>query len=158
MRSRGAQATDIVVILVSADDGVQPQTLEALNHAKAAKTPLIIAISKMDSPGANPDKIKKQMSEHNIIPEDWGGDTSFVPISALKEEGIKELLEQIQLLAEIQELKYQSKAPAKGVVLEARKEKGLGCIVSLLIQDGILHTGESIVAGEVIARARQNEK
>ena len=155
MRSRGAKATDIVVILVSADDGAQPQTLEALSHARAAKTPIIIAISKMDAPGANPDKIKKQMSEHNVIPEDWGGDTSFIPISALKGEGIKELLEQIQLLAEMQELKYQEKAPAKGVVLEARKEKGVGCIVSLLIQDGTLHTGETIVAGEHIGRARQ---
>ena len=155
MRSRGAQATDIVVILVAGDDGVQPQTIEALNHAKAAKTPLIIAISKIDSPGANPDKIKKQMSEHNIVPEDWGGDTSFIPISALKGEGIKELLEQIQLQAEVQELKYQAKAPAKGVVLEARKEKGAGCIVSLLVQDGTLHSGESIVAGERMGRARQ---
>ena len=155
MRSRGAQATDIVVILVAGDDGVQPQTIEALNHAKAAKTPFIIAISKMDSPGANPDKIKKQMSEHNIVSEDWGGDTSFIPISALKGEGIKELLEQIQLQAEMQELKYQAKAPAKGVVLEARKEKGLGCVVSLLIQDGTLNAGDIIVAGECMGRARQ---
>ena len=155
MRSRGAQATDIVVILVAGDDGVQPQTVEALNHAKTAKTPIIIAISKMDSPGANSDNIKKQMSEHNVIPEDWGGDTSFIPISALKGEGIKELLEQIQLQAEIQELKYQAKAPAKGVVLEARKEKGVGCIVSLLIQDGTLHSGDNIVAGECLGRARQ---
>ena len=155
MRSRGAQATDIVVILVAGDDGVQPQTIEALNHAKAAKTPIIIAISKMDSPGANPDKIKKQMSEHNIVAEDWGGDTSFIPISALKGEGIKELLEQIQLQAEIQELKYQAKAPAKGVVLEARKEKGLGCIVSLLIQDGTLNAGDTIVAGQYMGKARQ---
>ena len=155
MRSRGAQATDIVVILVAGDDGVQPQTVEALNHAKSAKTPIIIAISKMDSPGANPDNIKKQLSEHNIIPEDWGGDTSFIPISALKGEGIKELLEQIHFQAEMQESKYQAKAPAKGVVLEARKEKGVGCIVSLLIQDGTLYSGESIVAGECIGRARQ---
>ena len=155
MRSRGARATDIVVILAAGDDGVKPQTIEALNHAKAAETPIIIAISKMDSPGANPDKIKKQMSEHNIVPEDWGGDVSFIPISALKEEGIKELLEQIQLQAEIQELKYQAKSPAKGVVLEARKEKGLGCIVSLLVQDGTLHSGEIIVAGEQMGRARQ---
>ena len=155
MRSRGAKATDIVVILVAGDDGVQPQTLEALNHAKSAKTPIIIAISKMDSPGANPDKIKKQMSEHNVVPEDWGGDTSFIPISALKGEGIKELLEQIQLQAEVQELKYQAKAPAKGVVLEARKEKGLGCILSLLIQDGTLRSGETIVAGPFMGRARR---
>ncbi|MCY4320823.1 MAG: translation initiation factor IF-2, partial [Bdellovibrionaceae bacterium] len=155
MRSRGAQATDIVVIVIAGDDGVQPQTIEALNHAKAAKTPIIIAISKMDSAGANPDKIKKQMSEHNIIPEDWGGDTSFIPISALKEEGIKELLDQIQLQAEMQELKYQAKATAKGLVLEAKKEKGMGCIVSLLIQDGTLYKGDNIVAGECSGRVRQ---
>ena len=155
MRSRGAQATDIVVILVAADDGVQPQTVEALNHAQTAKTPFMIAISKMDSPGANPEKVKQQMSEHNVVPEEWGGDISFVPISALKEEGIKELLEQIQLLAEMQELKYQAKSPAKGVVLESRKEKGLGCIVSLLVQDGTLRSGENIVAGECFGRVRQ---
>ena len=155
MRSRGAQITDIVVIVVAASDGVMPQTLEALNHAKAAKTPIIIAISKMDVPGANPDKIKQQMSEQEIVPEDWGGDTSFMPISATKGEGIKELLEQIQLVAEIQELKCQPSTPAKGVVLEARMEKGLGCVVSLLINNGTLQLGQSILAGECMGRIRQ---
>lgn len=155
MRSRGAQVTDIVVILVSAPDGVMPQTIEALNHAKASKTPIIIAISKMDAPGANPDKIKQQMSEQGIVPEDWGGDISFIPISAVKEEGIKELLEQIQLVAEMQELKCQPEGPAKGVVLEARREKGLGSIVSLLVRDGTLKPGQNIVAGECMGRIRQ---
>ena len=155
MRSRGAKATDIVVILVSATDGVQAQTLEALNHAKVAKTPFVVAISKTDLPGANIDKIKQEMSEHNVLSEDWGGDVSFIPISALKGEGLKELLEQIQLLAEMQELSYQKSVPAKGVVLESRKEKGLGCVVSLLIQDGVLAIGDNIVVGESFGRVRQ---
>ena len=155
MRSRGAKATDIVVILVSAKDGVQAQTLEALNHAKAAKTPFVVAMSKTDLPGANIDTIKKQLAEHNVLSEDWGGDVSFVPISALKGEGIKELLEQIQLLAEMQELSYQKSVPAKGVVLESRKEKGFGCVVSLLIQDGVLNKGDNIVVGESFGRVRQ---
>ena len=155
MRSRGAKVTDIVVILAAADDGVQPQTIEALNHAKAAETPYLIAISKIDVPGANLDKVKKQMSEQGVVPEEWGGGVSFIPISSLKGEGIKELLEQIQLLAEIQELKYNPEAPAKGVTLEARKEKGLGCIVSLLVQDGSLSSGSTIVVGGQMGRVRQ---
>ena len=155
MRSRGARITDIVVILVAADDGIQPQTIEALNHVKAAKTSFIIAISKIDAPGANVDKVKQQMSEHNVVPEEWGGDVSFIPVSALKGEGIKELLEQIQLLAEIQELKYNPETSARGVVLEARKEKGLGCIVSLLVQDGFLKVGNAVVVGEYMGRIRQ---
>ena len=155
MRSRGARVTDIVVILVAADDGIQPQTIEALNHVKAAETPFIIAISKIDAPGANVDKVKQQMSEHNVVPEEWGGDVGFIPVSALKEKGIKELLERIQLLAEIQELKYNPEISARGVVLEARKEKGLGCIVSLLPQDGFLKTGDAVVVGERMGRIRQ---
>ena len=155
MRSRGAQVTDIVVILVAASEGVMPQTLEALNHAKAAKIPIIVAISKMDVPGANPDKIKQQMSEQGIVSEDWGGDTSFIPISATKGEGIKELLEQIHLVAEMQELKCQPEGPVKGVVLEARVEKGLGSIVSLLIRDGTLRSGQNVVAGDCVGRVRQ---
>lgn len=155
MRSRGAQVTDIVVIVIAGNDGVQPQTLEALNHAKAAKIPIIIAVSKMDAPGANPDKVKQEISEQGIVPEDWGGDTSFIPISAIKGEGIKELLEQIQLVAEMQELKCQPSAPAKGVVLEVRMEKGLGCIVSLLVRDGTLQSGQNVIAGECMGRIRQ---
>ena len=155
MRSRGAKVTDIVVILAAADDGVQPQTIEALNHAKTAGTPYLIAVSKIDAPGANVDKVKQQMSEHEVVPEEWGGDISFIPISSLKGDGIKELLEQIQLLAEMQELKYNPTAPAKGVTLEARKEKGLGCIVSLLVQDGSLSSGSAVVVGEQMGRVRQ---
>ncbi len=155
IRSRGVQVTDIVVLLVSAVDGVQPQTLEALNHAQAGKSPVIIAISKMDAPGANPDKIKKQLADRGLTPEDWGGDTSFIPISSIKGEGIKELLEQIQILAELQELKYQSSAPGSGVVLEARKDKGSGAVVSLLLKDGTLKTGQHIVAGEQLGKVRQ---
>ena len=155
MRSRGAQVTDIVVIVVAASDGVKPQTLEALNHAKAAKIPIIIAISKMDEPGAKPDQVKQQLSEKEVVPEDWGGDTSFIPISALKGTGIQELLEQIQLVAEVQELKCHPESLARGIVLEARKEKGFGSMVSLLIRDGTLKNGQIVVAGESIGRVRQ---
>ena len=155
MRARGAKVTDIVIIVVSAADGVMLQTVEAINHAKAAKTPIIIGMTKMDTPGANPDKIKQQMSEHEITPEDWGGDVSFMPLAALKGEGIKELLEQIHLVAEVQELKCQPKALAEGTILEARIEKGRGCVVSLLVQDGTLRLGESFVAGQQTGRVRQ---
>ncbi|MBC6415343.1 MAG: translation initiation factor IF-2 [Bdellovibrionales bacterium] len=155
MRSRGARVTDIVIILVAADDGVQPQTIEALNHVKSAKTPFIIAVSKIDVPGANIDKVREQMSKYDVLCEEWGGDVSFVPISGLKGEGIKELLEQIQLLAEMQELKYDPEDSATGVVLESRKEKGLGCIVSLLVQNGSLKIGSTLVVGEHVGRVRQ---
>jgi len=155
MRARGAQATDIVIIVVSAVEGVRPQTIEAINHAKAAKIPIIVGMTKMDSQGANPDKIKQQMSEYKIVPEDWGGDTSFQPLSAIKGEGLKELLEQIHLLAEIQELTYYPKQAAQGTVLEARMEKGRGCVVSLLVQDGILCKGDYIVAGRHTGKVRQ---
>ena len=155
MRARGAKVTDIVVIVVAATDGVMPQTVESINHAKAADIPMIVAITKMDAQGANPDKVKQQMSEHEIISEDWGGTTSFIPVAALKGEGIKDLLEQINLIAEVQELKCQKKGLAKGVVLEARMEKGRGCVASLLVQDGTLKSGDSIVAGQVSGRVRQ---
>ena len=155
MRARGAKVTDIVIIVVSATDGVMLQTIEAINHAKAAKTPIIVAITKMDAPGANPDKIKQQMSEYEIVSEDWGGSASFIPLAALKGEGIKELLEQIHLVAEMQELKCYPKDLAQGTVLEARMEKGKGCVVSLLIQDGTLHSGESVVAGQNAGKVRQ---
>ena len=155
MRSRGAQVTDIVVLMVASTDGVMPQTLEALNHAKSAKVPIIVAISKMDAPGANPDKIKKQMSEQGVIPEEWGGDTNFIPISATQGQGIEELLEHIQLMADIQELKCDPEALAQGVVLEARKEKGLGSVVSFLIQDGTLKSGDNIFVGKYLGRVRQ---
>ncbi len=155
MRARGAKVTDIVIIVVSATDGVMLQTVEAINHAKAAKIPIIVGMTKMDAQGANPDKIKQQMSEHEIVPEDWGGDTSFMPLAALKGEGLKELLEQIHLMAEIQELKCHPKDLARGTVLEARVEKGRGCVVNLLVQDGTLHSGENVIAGQYAGRVRQ---
>ena len=155
MRSRGAGVTDVAVIVVSAVDGVMPQTVEALNHARSAKIPLIIAVNKMDAPGADMEKVKKQMSEQNVLSEDWGGDTGFIPLSALKSEGIKELLEHIRLVAEIQELKCRPIGPANGTVLEARKEKGLGAVVSLLLKDGSLKTGDFALAGACKGRIRQ---
>ena len=155
MRARGAQATDIVVIVVSAVDGVMPQTEEAINHAKTAKTPLIVAVNKMDVEGASPDRVKQELSKHEIIPEDWGGDTAFIPVSALKEEGIKELLEQIQLVAEVQELKCYPENSAQGMVIEASIEKGRGPVVTLLIQDGTLKVGQNVLAGQFIGRIRQ---
>lgn len=155
MRGRGAKVTDIVVIVVSAADGVMPQTIEAVNHAKAAKAPLIVAMTKMDAAGANPDKIKQQMSEHGLNPEDWGGDVSFIPLAAPKGEGISELLEQLQLIAGAHDLKCRPGALAKGFVLEARREKGRGCVVSLLARDGTLKSGQNIVAGVCSGRIRQ---
>ncbi len=155
MRARGAKVTDIVIIVVSATDGVMLQTIEAINHAKVAKIPIIVGMTKMDASGANPDKIKQQMSEHEIVSEDWGGDTSFISLAALKGEGIKELLEQIDLVAEIQELKCHPKNLAQGTVLEARVEKGRGCVVSFLIQDGTLRLGDSVVVGQHSGKIRQ---
>ena len=155
MRSRGARSTDIVVIVVSAVDGVMPQTVEALNHAKASGTPIIIAVNKMDVEGADVEKIKKKMSEHEIVSEDWGGDVGFVPLSALKGDGVKDLLERILLVAELQELKFYPERPARGVVIEARLEKGRGVVVTFLVHDGILKTGQNILAGECIGRVKQ---
>ena len=155
MRSRGAKATDIVVIVVSAVDGVMPQTVEAINHAKAAKTPIIIAVNKMDMEGADPDKVRQKMAEHNIVSEDWGGDVGFVPVSALKGDGIKDLLERVLLVAELQELKFYPERLAKGIVIEACMEKGHGCVVTVLVQDGILKSGQNLLAGESIGRVKQ---
>lgn len=155
MRARGVQATDVVVIVVAATDGVMPQTVEAINHTQTAVTPMIVAINKMDAPGAQIDKIKQQMSKHKVIPEDWGGDVSFVPVSALKGDGIEALLEQIQVLAELQELKCQLGKPARGLVIESHLEKGRGSVVSILVQDGTLRTGETIIAGDSSGRVRQ---
>ena len=155
MRARGAQATDIVVIVVSAVDGVMPQTVEAINHAKTAETPLIVAVNKMDVEGASPDRVKQELSKHSIVPEDWGGDTAFIHLSALKGEGIKELLEQIQLVAEVQELKCYPKSSAQGMVIEASIEKGRGPVVTLLMQDGTLKVGQNVLAGQFTGRVRQ---
>ena len=155
MRARGAQATDIVVIVVSAVDGVMPQTMEAVSHAKTAGTPVIVAVNKMDVEGASLDRVKQELSKQNIVPEDWGGDTGFIPISALKGEGIKDLLERIHLVAEVQELECNPEEAARGMVIEASLEKGRGPVVTLLIQDGTLKIGQNILAGRFMGRVRQ---
>ena len=155
MRARGAKVTDIVVIVVAADDGVQPQTIEAINHAKNAKVPIIVAVNKVDLPDVNPDNIKNQLSEQELVPEEWGGDTIFCSISALKGEGIKELLEHIQLLAEVHELKANPERSAKGFLIESRMEKGRGWVMTLLVQDGTLESGQVLIAGDTIGRVRQ---
>ncbi len=155
MRARGANATDIVILVVAADDGVMPQTLEAVNHSKQAGVPIIVAVNKMDRPDANPERVKQQLSEHELVPEDWGGSTLFVPISALKGEGIDDLLEQVSLLAEMQELKANPKRSATGLVVESRVEKGQGNVATLLVQDGTLTSGQFLVIGQVACRVRQ---
>lgn len=154
MRARGANVTDIVIIVVAADDGVMPQTAEAINHAKAAGVPIIVAMNKMDKPGANPDKIKQQMTEFELVPEEWGGTTIYVPVSALKKTGLTELLEQISLVAEVEELTANPVRSATGVVIESRMDKGRGPVATLLIQDGTLKVGQSIVVGSVPGRVR----
>ncbi len=154
MRARGANATDIAVIVVAADDGLMPQTAEAINHAKSAGVPIIVAINKMDKPGANPDRIKQQLTEFELVPEEWGGTTIFCPVSALKKEGIKELLEQISLVAEIQDLKANPKRSATGIVIESKVEKGKGSVATLLIKDGTIKVGDHIVAGVVKGRVK----
>ena len=155
MRARGAKVTDIVVIVVSADDGVQPQTVEAINHAKTAGVPIIVAVNKVDLPSANVESAKKQLTEHKLVPEEWGGDTIFCSISALKGEGVKELLEHIQLVAEVNELKANPARSATGVVIESRLEKGRGRVMTLLVQDGTLESGQVLIADNQVGRARQ---
>lgn len=154
MRARGATATDIVILVVAADDGVMPQTIEALNHAKAAKVPIIVAVNKMDKAGANPDRIKQQLAEHELVPEDWGGNTAFCPVSALKGEGVSELLDQVSVLAEVLELKANTQRSATGIVIESRVEKGRGNVATLLVQDGTLKAGQAIVIGTIATRIR----
>jgi translation initiation factor IF-2 len=154
MRARGANVTDIAIIVVAADDGMMPQTVEAVNHAKAAKVPIIVAINKMDKPAANPERIKQQLTELELVPEEWGGTTIYVPVSALKGDGIKELLEQINLVAEVAELRANPKRSGTGIVIESRMEKGRGSVATILIQDGTVNVGEIIVAGQVVGRVR----
>ena len=155
MRARGAQVTDIVILVVSAADGVMPQTKEAISHAKQAGIPIIVAVNKMDLEGANLDKIKQDLAKEEVVSEEWGGDVSFIPISALKQQGIKELLEQIQLVAEIQELKCQPDSLARGMVIEASIEKGRGNVVTVIIQDGTLKSGQTLLAGRAMGRSKQ---
>ena len=154
MRARGARVTDLVVLVVAADDGVMPQTVEAIDHAKAAKVPLVVAINKIDKPNANPDRVKKELSDRGLLIEEWGGDTVSVPISALKKEGIQELLEMILLQADLLELKCNPALAAQGVVLEARKEVGRGIIADILVQNGTLNVGDVFVSGKAWGRVR----
>lgn len=154
MRARGAKVTDLAIIVVAADDGVMPQTVEAINHAKAAEVPIIVAVNKMDKPSANPDRVMQELTEHGLVPEAWGGDTIFVPISALKGEGIDELLEMILLTAEVAELKANPNRSAIGTVIEAQLDKGRGSVATLLVQDGTLRVGDPIVVGHAYGRVR----
>lgn len=154
MRARGAQVTDVAILVVAADDGVMPQTLEAINHAKAAKVPIIVAINKMDRPGANPDHVKQQLAEHELIPEDWGGDTIMVPVSAHQKTGIPELLEMILLVAEMQDLKANPSLPAHGTIIEAQLDKGRGPVATVLVQRGTLQIGDTIIAGTAYGKVR----
>ncbi len=157
MRSRGAQATDIVILVVAADDSVMPQTIEAINHAKAAGVPIVVAINKMDKPGSTPDRIKQQLSDHGVIVEDWGGDSQFALVSAKTGMGIEELLEKVLIEAEVLELKANPKRRADGVVLEARLDKGKGIIANVLVQGGTLKVGDPFVAGPCFGRVRAME-
>ena len=154
MRARGAMATDIAVLVVAADDGIMPQTIEAINHARAAKVQVIVAINKMDKPTANPDRVKQQLTEHNVIPEEWGGDVICVPVSAKSHQGIDDLLENIILVADVMELKANPDRRAGGIVIEARLDKGRGPVATLLVQKGTLNHGDIIVAGTSVGRVR----
>lgn len=155
MRQRGAMATDIAILVVAADDGIMPQTVEAINHAKAANVQIIVAINKMDKPDANPDRVLQQLTEYSLVPEEWGGDIICVPVSAKTHQGIDKLLENVLLVAEMLELKANPNRKAKGVVIEARLDKGRGPVATLLVQNGTLHTGDIIVAGTAVGRVRQ---
>ena len=154
MRARGAMVTDIAILVVAADDGIMPQTVEAINHAKAAEIPIIVAINKMDLPGANPDNIKQQLTQYGLLSEDWGGDTIICPISAKTGEGIEELLENVLLVAEMRELKANPNRAARGAVIEARLDKGRGPVSTLLVQNGTLKQGDIIIAGTAVGRVR----
>ena len=154
MRARGAKSTDIAILVVAADDGIMPQTIESINHAKAAEVPIIVAINKMDKPTANPDKIKEQLTKYELIPEEWGGDTIIVPISAKTGMGLNDLLEMVLLTAEVQELKANPNRRAKGVVIESRLDKNRGPIATLLVQNGTLKQGDIVIAGTAVGRVR----
>ena len=154
MRARGAMCTDIAILVVAADDGIMPQTVEAINHAKAAKIPIIVTVNKMDKHGANPDRIKQQLTEYDLVPEEWGGDTIVCPISAKTGQGIDQLLEMVILTAEMQELRANPNRAAKGTVIEARLDKTRGPIATLLVQNGTLHKGDLIIAGTAVGRVR----
>ena len=154
MRARGANVTDIAILVVAADDGIMPQTVEAINHAKAANVPIIVAINKIDRPGADPDRVKTELTQYELVPEEWGGDTICVPVSALHKQGIKELLDMVLLSAEMLELKANPARAAKGAVIEARLDKGRGAVATLLVQNGTLKHGDIIIAGNSVGRVR----
>jgi len=154
MRARGAQVTDIAVIVVAADDGIMPQTVEAINHAKAAGVSIIVAINKMDKPHANPDKVMQELTEYELVPEAWGGDVPCIPVSAKSKQGIGDLLEMIQLVADTSELKANPNKLAKGTVIEAKLDKGRGPVATVLVQSGTLHAGDVVIAGTSVGRVR----
>jgi translation initiation factor IF-2 len=154
LRARGAQVTDIAVLVVAADDGVMPQTIEAINHAKAAGVPVVVAINKIDLPQANPDRVKQALSDHGLVPEEWGGDTITVAVSARQRTGLDHLLEMLLLVADLQDLKAEVDRPARGTVIEARLDRGRGPVATLLVQEGTLRVGDSVVAGETYGRVR----
>ncbi len=154
MRARGAQATDIAILVVAADDGIMPQTVEAINHAKAAGLDIVVAINKMDKLAANPDNIKQELTKYDLVPEEWGGDVICVPVSALKRQGIDQLLESVLIVAEMKELKANPNRRAKGIVIEAKLDKGRGPVATVLVQNGTLHNGDTIIAGTAVGRVR----
>ena len=160
MRARGAQVTDIAVLVVAADDGIMPQTVEAINHAKAAEVSIIVAINKIDKPHANPDKVMQELTEHGIVPEDWGGDVPCIRVSAKTKEGIGDLLEMIQLVADTSELKANPDRRAKGTVIEAKLDRGRGPVATILVQTGTLREGDAVIAGTTFGRVRtmRNDK
>ena len=154
MRARGAKATDIVILVVAADDGVMPQTKEAIKHAKAAEVPIVVAVNKIDKPGANPERVKGELVSEEVVPEEFGGDSPFVLVSAKTGEGIDALLEQVLLQAEVLELKAPVEAMAKGLVIEARLDKGRGPVATVLVQSGTLNVGDVVLAGQTFGRVR----
>jgi len=154
MRARGAQATDVAILVVAADDGVMPQTTEAVDHAKAAGVPIVVAINKMDRPDADPDRVKRQLSEQGLLPEDWGGDTIMIPVSAKSKEGISELLENLMVVTEVQELRANPNRPASGVVVEAQLDKSKGPLATVLVQKGTLRVGDNVVVGDTWGRVK----
>ncbi len=154
MRARGAQATDIAILVVAADDGVMPQTVEAINHAKSAGIDIIVAINKMDKPAADPENIKQELTKYDLVPEEWGGDVMCVPVSALTGQGIDELLESVLLVAEVKELKANPNRRAKGIIIEAKLDKGRGPVATVLVQNGTLHDGDIVIAGTAVGRVR----
>ncbi|MFM8758322.1 MAG: translation initiation factor IF-2, partial [Methylophilaceae bacterium] len=154
MRARGAKATDVVILVVAADDGVMPQTIEAIHHAKAGKVPVVVAVNKIDKAEANPERVKQELASHEVVPEEWGGDTMFVEVSAKSGQGIDDLLEAVLLQAEVLELKAPKDAPAKGLVIEASLDKGRGPVSTILVQSGTLKRGDVLLAGSSYGRVR----